>query len=340
MPFYDWIDCINNANQGISKWNTSTTQTYKQLDKQMWKDLVYRNTYNKLLNIILKIFKWTTDCETIVPKAIELGYVKWGSVCMYKDDLGIWCLPCHATDKFNVYGEPLSVNVFGFNGYQKTIELGKTVSNKDGVLYTEDPTAIYSEDNDLTYPYEMYIRQYAAAITDNILALGVASNRLKTPFMYEVNDINLKDDVNKMVDMIENNDDIIIRVKQDKLKQQEDVIKPYNISIDPNSVMAIKELINFNFNMFLETIGINTNPSPDKSQVVLTSEINSNNTLIDIAQDIRYDHRKKLCDEASKILGITISVEKNTDELLKEINATRQSLTNGGDDNDNRPSNE
>ena len=85
----------------------------------------------------------------------------------------------------------------------------------------------------------------------------------------------------------------------------------------------------FDFDMFLETIGINTNPTPDKSQYVSEIEVGSNNSLIDLERDVRFLNRKKFCEDAKRI-GITMSVEVNIDEMKQQADQFMKEVNNVG----------
>ena len=343
--FYDWIDAINDANKDATQFQgVLPNMTYGGMTKQALKQLTYRNVYNRLYNIVLKMFEWETP-PTLNSRIIEKALIDRGQICLFKGKLGTLCLPCLPNNKYNVYGDPLTVNVFGYNGYTDTVnilyEQDIPSGNEPMIPITTDNTGIFMRDNDMTYPYIYYIREYADKIADKMIAFDVATNRLKTPFIYTVDDIQLKDTVEKLTRKIEQNDDIIIEVKNTKLNDKDNTgFVEHNVSIDANSIDALKNSILFEFNMFLETMGINTNPSPDKTQVVLTPELNSNNGIIGLEQDVRFTNREKFCELASSLLGVTLSVKKNKNIDI-DIMQMQQELMGGEDETgDNEDSKE
>ena len=332
MNFCEYIDFLNSYNsQYTQNGSTYPNLTYDKIRKKEYKKLVYTNVKVKLTNIVIKMFKWKT-IDTIDPRLIELGYLMRGAVCCYTGTKGTYLLPCIANNRYNIYGNPVQVRVYGWNGFNEAVDVIYKGDIPDN-LVTEAPKTdfkgVYGRDNDLAYPYINYVLEYAHKLTDKIVALEIATQRIKNPFYFVIDDINLKDSVNKLVEKIEDNEDVIIRVKNKSLKSVDESIKLIQNNMHPEILTHIKDAINFDFNMFLETIGINTNPSPDKSQVVLNSEINSNNELVNLEQDIRFLNRQNFCKDVKDLIGIDISVEKNID-LQKEIENVRKELTKNG----------
>lgn len=340
MPLYEWIDEINKNQPSI--WGHRA----QMADTDRMKELIYENTYNRLVNIILKMYKWTLP-DTLSARAIEMGFLYRGNVCIFKDGEigGIYALPCIPQNTYNIYGDPTQVNVFGMNGYTKLVNI-EYLDNipalvTEGVVSETAAIGVFARDNDLSYPYIRYVEEYAAKIADKVLALNIATQKLKSPFRYAISEIDLKDTVQAMISKIQSNDDTVILVKGNKLEDRKitDIIQPLESKIEPSVIDAIKNSIVFDFNMFLETIGLNTNPSPDKSQVVLTPELDSNNSVIDIESDVRFINRQNLCDVAKKVLGIEISVEKNVDEKMLEQEQNKLIGGAADDDEANKESN-
>ena len=330
--FYEWLDTINTGQNNITQYSGVLPSTnYRNMKKNALKDLTYRNVYIRLYNILLKMFEWDTP-DTLSSRIIEKAFIERGQLCLFTGALGLLCLPCMPNNFYNVYGDPTSVNVYGYNGYTDSVNIlyNAPIPTNQEIPYIQTTTniGIYARDNELAYPYLNYINEYAIKIADKMIAFNIATNRLKTPFYYTIDDIQLKDSVEKLTKKIQDNDDIIIEVKNNKLSNNENTgITEHNIAITPQAIDALKNSILFEFNMYLETIGINTNPSPDKTQVVLTPELNSNNGIIGLEQDLRFEKRQEFCDNAKKILGIDLRVSKNKN-ISAEIETEKQNLFN------------
>lgn len=339
FPFLDWINIIN-ENQDKDPIVMYGDEFFNKMKNKAFKDLVYRNIFNRLINIILKMFKWKMP-DTMVPRALELGLLWRGWACVYKEHKGIFCLPCVPSNFLNIYGEPTQVRVYGFNGYQTPVDVIQDFETPapDVMAMSKEHTSnqgVVMRDNDRAYPYINYIRQYAYQIADKIIALNVATQRLKSPFVYTLDEKELKDTVTDIIERIENNEDLIIKLKSNKTGVERDPVKLEQNNMRPDIVKAIKESILFDFDQFLETIGINTNPTPDKSQYVNDEEIGSNNSLIDLEQDVRFLNRKKFCENAKK-LGVEMSVEKNLEEAQRLAMKFKNEVKGEKDDTNKQP---
>lgn len=339
FPFLDWINIIN-ENQDKDPIVMYGDEFFNKMKNKAFKDLVYRNVFNRLINIILKMFKWKMP-DTMVPRALELGLLWRGWACVYKEPKGIFCLPCVPSNFLNVYGEPTQVRVYGFNGYQTPVDVIQDFDTPapDVMAMSKEKTpnqGVIMRDNDRAYPYINYVRQYAYTIADKIIALNVATQRLKSPFVYTLDEKELKDTVTDIIARIEDNEDLVIKLKSNKTGVERDPVKLEQNNMRPEIVKAIKESILFDFDQFLETIGVNTNPTPDKSQYVNDEEIGSNNSLIDLEQDVRFLNRKKFCENAKK-LGVNMSVEKNLDEAQALAMKFKNEVKGGKDDTNKQP---
>lgn len=309
-----------------------TGETYEDKEWKNFKLLVERNIEARLCNIVLKLFKWNVTDE-LDARAIEDGYLYNGFASIFYDPeyghLSLGAIPSYK----NVYNKPTLAMAYGYNDYVKPvkiyydrpIELPSTVgewSNKNTPRY-----GVMTADNDYGhygYPikYIDVIKEYTKILTDLKLAMLISAQRLKDPFIIAVKNKALGKSVNKAIRGIKNNE-ITIMLLNEKItdnKSVKDLIEVIDLKGNPESPKKLAELWENQFDSFLSTIGINTNPSPDKTQYVNDQEIGTNNSLIDIERDVRFDNRKKLCELAKKVLDIDISVEVNVDEEKNLIN--------------------
>lgn len=330
-----------NINPEEKKWNE-------------FKDLVEKNIKARLENIILRMYKWKLP-EDLNERVIEYGFLTRGWVTIFNDPklgtLGLGSLPAY----YNVYGEPTVQMCYGFNDYvrpvkikyKKGVELPSVI---DGyTIEKSDREGITARDNNygrmnMPKKYIDYIEEYTQILTDLKLAMYVSAQRLKQPFIIAVKKKALGKSANKLIKSIKNNNISVLIIDGGKNIEDNHSIKDFidviDLKGDNESPKKLAELWENQFNMFLSTIGINTNPSPDKAEVVLNSELNSNNNLIDIAQDIRFLNRQELCKRAKDILGIEMSVEKNIDEMssmVKEMKEYGSNETNGFESNKKNP---
>ena len=309
--------------------------------------LVKRNTRDRLINIILRMYKWTLP-ETLNERIIEYGFLERGWVTVFKDPLGIFALPCIPNNMYNIYGEPTQVQAMGYNGWNELVDIKyfteyPQVTGFSNLITPTERYGVVARDNYANKKYIDYVEEFTEILTNNRLAIMVATETLKQPHITLIPKKALKKTAQQLIRGIHENKRQIIVVDED-IKQiagqsMKDLIHDVDMSGNIEAPKKLMEVYNANFNIFLELLGINTNPSPDKSEVVLTPEINSNNSLIDLEQDVRFLNRKKLCEDAKKVLGIDISVEKNIDETNKLINEMRYNA-GGVEDGDESGHNE
>lgn len=335
VPFMDYQRKINALDK---KQLVYAEDFYEEMEEKAKRNLRYCNIYNQLCNIALKMYKWTVD-SNIDPKVIERGLLERGLICAYDGALGKFILPGGMTGYKNVYGNATQVRVYGYNGWQDVVNILQDFESpqpdgQNGMMEKTMNKGVYMIDNYMEYPYINYIKDYADDLTDISLALNVATQRLKCPFHYVVKNKALLGDIAKLQKKLKRNDDVIIEVKE---SLSDDITKNIQLvenKMNPAIAQHIREVHEYKFNKFLELIGLNTNPSPDKTQYTNLSDSNSNNSLIDIESDVRFDNRKKFCEDCKK-LGINISVEKNIDEAMAEANKFNQEMLNeGGQEND------
>lgn len=341
MTMQEWMDEIMSANADISTFGACMPNISRSdITKAKFKDLCYKNMFVRLTNIVLKLFKWTLP-DSFDARVIELGYLRYGCVCAFKGLEGKFCLPCIPNNLYNIYANPTQVRVMGFNGYTKPINIKYKTDIPTGDISQGTPeptenTGVFSRDNDMVYPFINYIKEYSYKLSDKIVALNIAAQRLKSPFQYIVDEAELRDTVKKLAEKVESNEDVIILLKPTKLKPLQESIQLVQNNMKPEILQSLKDAILFDFNQFLENIGINTNPAPDKSQVVLTPEINSNNTLIKLEMKVRLDNRKKFCEDVKSILGIDMNVEENVDEAKEMMEQLKKEVLGNGSKGDGK----
>ena len=303
-------------------------KTEKEWDE--FKKLVYKNIRARLINIILRMYKWKLP-DTMNERIIEYGFLERGWICIFKDPMGIFALPAIPKNMYNIYGEPTQVQAMGYNGWNEVVDIKyfanyPEVQGMQFIKAIDGRYGVTVRDNYANKLYIDYVDEFAKVLTDNRMAIMIATDTLKQPHITVVPKRALKKTAQKVIRAIQENKRQIIvvdeDVKSDNMSMR-DIINDIDLSGNVEAPKKLVEIYNANFNLFLETIGINTNPSPDKSQVVLNAELYSNNSLIDLEQDVRFLQRKKLCEEAKKILGVDIDVEKNIQEMKELIDNMR-----------------
>lgn len=319
---------INNKNLNISL-NSIYMPDYDTTEERRFKEfkaLTERNIQSILENIILRMFKWTLP-DGIDERMLEYGFLSRGWACVFRDkeygELGLPAMPCF----FNLNGNPTYANVYGFGGFYKAVACKyykddklKSIVNVDEIQ-ANSVDGVIARDNDYGINntpkrYIEIVKEYTYILSDLKIGMLNSAQRLKQPFIVAVKKRALKKSANAIINSIKNNKPTIILLddKITETKSVRDYIEFIDLKGDSESPKKLQELYENQFNLFLSTIGINTNPSPDKTQYVNSPEINSNNEFLQIASDVRFHNRKKLCERAKEVLNIEMNVEINKDE--------------------------
>lgn len=295
--------------------------------------LFFDNTFNKLYNLMSNMYKWKLP-DNMSERTMERAFIEYGGVCVFRNKEGEWNLPARPNGKFTKYGDPTEVSTYAFDGTSEVIKVKYKyqLSDKEKLDKKRDG-GVYGRDNFRGYPYLQYIEEYANILTDIRMTLYNATQKLKSPFMFGVADQKTSKELKDKLNRVMKGENIWIDIKPliaggGKVS---DVIEQFDLKGDPSSIDAIKGSIEFYFNEFLSTIGIDTDPSPDKSQYVSNNEIGSNNEYLYFTDNLRFKSRQELCENVKDLLGIEISVEKNEDEEMKAIiEETKNSLMGNG----------
>ena len=339
MPFGEYCNELEK--------NTNKTRVvyandfYEELDDKAFKSLLYRTIFNRLMNILLKVFKWTVP-DYLVPRAIELGLINSGFAVGFDCKLGKYVLPCNPVGRKTIYDEFRYVRAYTFNGQNFTVEIEQDYKELkkgflESVLYRPEGRGLLLRDNDMDYPIIETVKFYSHALMDAWMATHVSSQRLKSPYYFVINSKEAGATKKDIVDSIKRNEDVVIEIKPKVMegKSIEDIVGLYENKMNPAIIQEQKGYFEWVFDQFLGMVGINNNPSPDKSQYVNNEELTTNNGLIKIEQSVRLENRKKFAEELSKYFEDEIKVELATEELEKEIMKMKQEMMGGNNGQEN-----
>lgn len=295
---------FNNNNEFLAKKKRSYNDKIKNI-------VEYNNVYFELLNIYLNTFKWIIkeNKYNISTEIIDYGFLMANGVCLFMDNYTLRILPARPFNSFNIYNQPIEVEVFGFN-YNKTIK----VIYDDNIKELKNGYGVYVFEYKTQYPVINQIFTYAKKISDKQRALDILTQKLKNPFTVTADKKEVAT-IEKYMDKIEENASLIIAT--DKLNN-DNTVDIINHNIDTKIINSMKESILFDYNRILQILGVNVDPNPDKKERKLVDEINVNNQLIDILLNQRLQQRQKLCKFIKNIMNINIRIEKNFN-VMEEV---------------------
>lgn len=300
-------------------------------------NIEYMNQLVDLINSSLNIFKWEGLPETCNERFLELSFLLRGCALMVKDENGnIMNLAAIPSSGYNIYGELTTAFGYGLNGFNKEYKLFIPGSDEaenlakpaGGYVNNEEAMAVFGRDNAMTYPYINYLITAAKRISDIRRAQDVILQNLKTPVIITCDDAQLST-VKAILEDRENNQSAI--VSNGKLP-----IQSFNIwdtHANPQTLTTVWEHYKNVKADICETIGIYSNPAPDKKERLIVDEVNANNDSTELSIDKRLHYRQKFAEECNEFLGTNISVYIDKD-IINEDNS--ENIENKEDDENDK----
>jgi len=349
LPGKNLITDKNNITNNINLRFTTNKPNYpnnieKKAERewQQFSKLIKRNIRARLENIALSKHKYPTLPDGFDARMIEGGFLTRGWVAAFIDpEEGPLALPA-MPNFFNVNANPTYASVYGFQGFFKSVhclykgkEL-KPIINVDEITKSDIESVICRDNNsiigNMPKRYIDYIDESTEILTNLKLAMLISSERLKQPYILVVSKKAVGKQASSIINKVHNNDRdvLLIDEKITDEKSIHDYIELIDLKGDNESPKKLAELWENQFNHFLTIFGINTNPTPDKSQYVNTTENNSNNQLLYLEEDIRFQNRQKWCKDLKELLGLDITVELNKGDvnLQRDIKLMKGEINN------------
>lgn len=277
--------------------------------------------------------------ETLDERTILQSIFWYGAFCLFNDN-GVWLsLPGLPASDLTVYGYPRKINVFGRNGYNKTIgiyqQAGNEIQVNAGVagLTVPDKQGFWIQERKTFWPLARTAITTAERISDTMRTLDVLRLQVKTPYMVFVQE-ELRNTVTEFFKKVKDNDELIISTgcfSPDKVQVQ-------NLDFDTNKIKVSRELVEWYLSQYLNFCGINSNPASDKGERLLVDEVNANDEETDNNVSSFVDFMNNQLDNVNKITGWSMRMEANYEN--KDLFTNSDTLSKydiPGDGNASRP---
>lgn len=153
----------------------------RKQDRQFWEsslmnNAVFKQYYNRLLELSISMFEWKNLPESVDPRFIELTLFSQGKAVFFKDEvLGYLCLQCVANGNFDVYRVPMRRRAYAVNGYQRKLDMNDSV-----IIYN----------NYLRTGSRLDVEVFARRLWNLDRAIDVNANAQKTPVLINCDEIN------------------------------------------------------------------------------------------------------------------------------------------------------
>lgn len=282
----------------------------------------WQNTFVKWTNICLNLFEWDGLPDTISERYLEEALLIDGKVALVQDeDLGYLMLRVNPNYIFNIYGQFSKLSVYGFNGYNKTFDCymeGADNSNAKSVL---------CRDNNSMYPFMYYIIQWCDRLTQAMRGIDVASFQLKHPYIIKCEETQVLS-IKKLFKDVAINEPVIIGTKGLDL----DSIDVLNLNANPAILQQMWDNYYKLENTIRTLIGIKNNSMPNKSERLLTDEVNADDEQRLMNIMTRLYQRQLFCEQANELFGLNISCKLRFEELVNTDEEDTNDLQNVEED--------
>lgn len=269
---------------------------YKSVVKDL-NNLTYTDYYFRLKMLAQSVFKWENLPNCMNEKWIE-QFLFMNGRCMFFNDKekGFMVTRCTPNSKLNYYEEPTELRPYALDYTGGSLEVGKE--------------CVLIRNNDLMLETDLTIRLYAYRLTNITRTIDVNINAQKTPVLLmgsEKQKLTLKNVYSKW----EGNEPVIYG---DKGLDQE---LPSAIKTDAPIVFPELQVQKQSiWNECLTFLGIN-NANTEKRERLITDEVTSNNTHIELSADCFLKSRERACEEINELFGTNISVKRREESEIK-----------------------
>lgn len=255
---------------------------------------------------------------------IEESLYRYGKACIVNDaDIGIKALNVTAAGKLNLYYLPVKVNAFS-TGYNK--------------IYDFDDV-VYIMNNELQKPTKDTLSLFARRLYEAERTSDVNIQAQKTPVLIE-GDKNTLLTLKNVYMQYSGNIPVIYGNKNYDISSKLNVLRT-------EAPIVFDKLEDHKHNLWndcMTFLGIN-NANTSKKERLVTSEVESNDQLVNYYLNCFYKKRKEACDILNKKWGTNVEIVLNK-EVVDLLAKTTENLDKEGDNNgslhsdDSKPSEE
>lgn len=294
--------------------------------------LEFQNNLTDMTLSAMNELKFDGLPETCDERTIQLSLLTRGCFALFEKDGAIYSLPFAKDGNINIYGRPAGGWVYSRNGECFHIRvaipgaddgsqfISKTIGGKE----KGEPQGVVVYDNDCEYPFMNYIIRASESLTDVQRTLDVLAKTAKSPVIISTGD----DNTAKVKQILENIDaNTWYVIGPGKMPVNETQV--FNTGMNPD---IIEKLWTYKQNLkseYKERIGLNSLPT-EKRERMLTGELSINDETVSRNIDKRMKMIKEGLDLANKVLGTSISVRNNEDEIKEENRNEGDDITEDG----------
>lgn len=302
-----WFNDISTIDLSYCNATKTKKKTLLQNKREFWQWLAYFSEMG------INRYKITGDYPDTLDERTILQAIFWyGSVCLFNDN-GVWLsLPALPASDLTVYGYPRKVNVFGRNGYNKTIGLIQYNGDEEQVnkgvsdVPVYDKRGFWIQEKKFCYPLANSAIIMADRVADAMRSIDVMRVMLKSPYVVFCVE-EMRRTVEQYFKNVDDNDSLIVTTGVfDPSKVQ---VQP--LEFNPENVKTARELVEWYLAQYMNFCGINSNPASDKQERLLVDEINANDEETDNNVAPETDFMNAQLERVNDITGWSMKLEVN-----------------------------
>lgn len=305
-----WFNDIATIDLTYCQATKAKKKTLLQNYREFWQWLAY------FAEMGINRYKLTGDYpETLDERTILQSLFWYGSFTIFNDN-GVWLsLPGLPASDLTVYGYPTKINVFGRNGYNKTVGLIQYAGDEKAVnkgisdVPVYDKKGFWVQEKKFMYPLANSALITAERVADAMRSIDVMRVLLKSPFVVFCIE-EMRRTVEEYFKNIKDNDDLIISTGVfDPSKVQVSALE-----FNPENVKVMRELVEWYMAQYLNFCGVNSNPASDKQERLLVDEINANDEETDNNTKPEVEFMNEQLDIVNELTGWSMQMEVTYDE--------------------------
>ena len=271
------------------------------MSKNIFKEYETKNNYevtsaffhnrNKVLTLATSVFDWKNLPHEIDKRYIEQALICYGQLAFFYDEIvdNFVILPFNTVGEFDIYNNPIKIEVFANNGYHRFLSRDECVLIFDNTLRVPLLNDIYYYTNRLTELDKIY---------------NINLENQKTPILISCDESQKLSALNAFL-KIDNGQPHIFTMKNfDK-----DMFSVMNI----NAPFLCDKLFTEKQNLYseiLSTFGVNSIGFEKKERLIKT-EVENANAHNNIYRYSRFEPREQAVEEVNRKFGLNITIEEN-----------------------------
>ena len=278
----------------MKKYNKNVNREF--IDASILNSQTYINYLERLKLVALSLFEWVNLPKSMNAEFLELCLYNYGKACFIDtENYGFINTKCVSNGELNIYMLPTSFNCYATDSFSTNRSLYNGFKNEDDDIYKY---CILVKNNFEMIPTEPTLQLFALRLYEAERTCDVNIKAQKTPVVL-VGDDAMKLAMKNLYLKYDGNEPVVYG---DKKQLSPDSIKALKTEAPfvADKIMEYKKQI---WNEALTFLGIN-NLALEKKERVLTSEVSSNNELINLNLQARLSCRKKACEQFNELFGL------------------------------------